>query len=465
MANEILQTGEIQVQASGNGHDPSYSYTADERVARDRSVAQWQLIWNSRRFLLRVSLMGLVVSAVIAFAIPARYRSTARLMPPDQGSSGMGLAMLAASSMSGGTSNLTSQLGSGLGSVAGDLLGIKNSSDLFVGVLHSRTLQDDLINKFNLKKEYWDRKIEDARDDLDAHTDFVADHKTGIITVQVSDHDPKRAAAMVGEYINELNQVVVQLNTSSAHRERVFLESRLVGVKDDLESAEKNFSVYASRNTTIDMQSQAKAMIEAGAALEGQLIAAQTSLQGLRQIYSDGNVRVRALQARVDELQRQIKKIGGTSEETASAPDQGGQELYPSIRKLPLLGVGYADLYRNTKVEETLYEVLTKEYELAKVQEAKETPSVKLLDPPDIPQKRSFPPRLAIIVLGAVLSLVGGVFFLFGRKHWDGMEEGDTRKALALEVYCTVRSCWKASSNGSGGAPNGSADVGVAQSK
>jgi capsule polysaccharide export protein KpsE/RkpR len=463
MEKDLLHSAELPAETTGNGHDPSY--VVDEKILHARSIAKWQLIWNSRRFLLRVGAVGLVASTAIALVIPARYRSTARLMPPDEGSPGMGLAMLAASSMSGGTSSLTSQLGSGLGSIAGDMLGIKNSSDLFVGVLHSRTLQDDLINKFNLKKEYWDRKMEDARDDLDARTDFVTDRKTGIITIQVTDHDPRKAAAMVGEYVNELNQVVVQLNTSSAHRERVFLENRLVGVKDDLEAAEKNFSVFASKNTTIDMQSQAKAMIEAGAALEGQLIAAQTSLQGLRQIYSDGNVRVRALQARVDELQRQIKKIGGTSDETASPPDQAGQELYPSIRKLPLLGVGYADLFRNTKVEETLFEVLTREYELAKVQEAKETPSVKVLDPPDIPQKRSFPPRLVIIILGTAFSLVGGVFFVFGRKSWDGMEEGDTRKALALEIYGSVRSCLKASSNGSGGLHNGSGDAHVAQSK
>ena len=130
----------------------------------------------------------------------------------------MGMAMLAAA---GG--NLGSQLGSGLGSMAGDLLGFKSSSDLFIGVLQSRTVLDDVINKFNLRKVYSDRRIEDAREDLQEKTTVSADRKSGIITIEVVDRNPRQAAAMAGEYINELNRVVTQLNTSSAHRERVFL--------------------------------------------------------------------------------------------------------------------------------------------------------------------------------------------------------------------------------------------------
>jgi uncharacterized protein involved in exopolysaccharide biosynthesis len=441
MTNDLIQAGEPRIERSGNHRE--LSDAAETRLARERSEARWQLIWDSRKFILRVTGRGLLLSVLIAFLIPTRYQSTVRLMPPDQGS-GMGMAMLAAasgfggSSASGGSTGLTSQLGPSLGSIAGDLLGMKNSSDLFVGILHSRTLQDDLIEKFNLKKEYRDRKIEDARDDLDDRTDFTTDRKSGIITIEVTDHSPKQAAAMANEYVNKLNQVVTVLNTSAAHRERVFLETRLVQVKDDLEAAEKNFGVFASKNTTIDLQSQAKAMIEAGAELEGQLIAAQTELQGLRQIYSDSNMRVRATQARVNELQRQVQKIGGSYSQGTTAPDEASQ-LYPSIRQLPLLGVSYADLFRDTKVEETIFEVLTKEFELSKVQEAKDTPSVKVLDAPDIPEKRHFPPRLLISVLGTLLALSAGVWFVFARARWDETDDGDKRKVIAIEAVSTIR--------------------------
>lgn len=404
----------------------------EQELARARTVASERLVWEHRKFVFRTAASGLLLSTLIAFLLPKRFQSTARLMPPDQGSSG--LAMLAAAS-----SGISGSMGSsGLGAMAGDLLGLKNTSDLFIGVLESRTVQDDLINKFDLKKVYWDQRIEDARIDLGKHTDMFADRKSGIITVLVTDNSPERAAAMAGEYVNELNRVVVQLNTSSAHRERVFLEDRLTQVKQDLESAEQRFSEFASKNTALDIPAQGKAMIEAAATMEGQLIAAQTELESLKQIYADGNVRVRSTQARVDELRRQLQNnLGSKSGDAAKGKE--GDSLYPTIRQLPVLGVSYADLYRTTKVQEAIFQTLTQEYELAKVQEAKETPSVKVLDPPDIPGKKSFPPRLLIMTLGTALAMVAGVVWVLGKHHWDEIDPKNAQKALAEEVIYTVR--------------------------
>ena len=418
-------------------------------LRRARAVGTQRLVWRNRRFIYRATAAGVLLSTLIAFLIPKRFQSTARLMPPDQGNAnmGMGMAMLAAAS-----GNISTQLGSGVSSMAGDLLGIKNSSDLFIGVLQSRTVQDNLINKFNLKKVYWDRRMEDAREDLTKHTDLLADRKSGIITIEVVDSSATRAAAMAGEYVNELNRVVILLNTSAAHRERVFLEDRLTQVKQDLETAEQNFSQFATKNTALDIPTQGKAMIESAAILEGQLIAAQTELEGLKQIFADGNVRVRSTQARVDELQRQIEKgLGGKSSEHGTAHAQDQHPLFPSIRELPALGVGYADLYRSTRVQEAVFQTLTQEYELAKVQEAKETPSVKVLDPPDVPERKSFPPRLLIIALGGVLAVLGSVSWVFGKQAWDQTEEADPQKVFTLEVIHTVqaRLPWKAT-NGSG---------------
>jgi capsule polysaccharide export protein KpsE/RkpR len=371
---------------------------------------------------------------LIAFLIPKRFESIARLMPPDQGSSSMGMAMLAASGGIGANS------GSGLGAMAGDLLGLKNSSDLFIGILQSRTVQDDLINKFGLKKVYSEQRMEDARLDLSKYTTLSADRKSGIITIQVVDNSPKRATDMAGEYISELNRVVTELNTSSAHRERVFLEDRLIQVKQDLETAEKGFSEFASKNTALDIPAQGKAMIEGMGILEGQLVAAQTELEGLKQVYADGNVRVRATQARVDELRRQLEKsLGSKSGGPATANGQDRESLYPTIRELPALGVNYADLFRNTKIQEAIFQALTQQYELAKVQEAKETPSIKVLDPPDLPEKKSFPPRLQIMLLGTFLALAASVTWVFGKQSWNQVEDNDPQKAFAQEVLHTVR--------------------------
>lgn len=402
---------------------------------RARSVATQRVIWVNRGFILRAVAAGLILSTVIAFLIPSRFRTTARLMPPDQTSSGMGMAMMAAVN-----SSLGSQTGSNLASMAGDFLGLRGSSDLFIGILESRTVQDNLIDKFDLRKIYRDRRMEDAREDLQKLTTVSADRKSGIITIEVVDKSPSRAAAMAGEYINQLNRVVTELNTTSAHRERVFLEDRLTQVKQDLETAEKSFSEFATKNTALDIPTQGKAMIEAAATLEGQLIAAQTELEGLRQVYADGNVRVRSTQARVDELRRQIEKsLGSKSGEAGSGNGQNQHSLYPSIRELPALGVGYADLYRNTKIQEAVFQTLTQEYELAKVQEVKETPSVKVLDPPDVPERKSFPPRIWIIAIGTVLAFTGSIWWIFGKRAWDQTDQEDPRKVFAQEVIQTVR--------------------------
>jgi capsule polysaccharide export protein KpsE/RkpR len=209
-------------------------------------------------------------------------------------------------------------------------------------------------------------------------------------------------------------------------------------VKADLESAEKGFSDFASKNTAIDIPAQGKAMIEAAAALEGQLIATQTELESLRQVYTENNVRVRQTQARVEELQRQLQKLGGTPGASASAAD--GNDAIPSIRQLPILGVPYADLYRNTKVEEAIFQSLTEEDELAKVEEAKETPSIKVLDHPDVPQKKSFPPRMLITALGTFLAFFAAVAWVSARAIWHETDAADPRKVLAQEIATSIRS-------------------------
>jgi capsule polysaccharide export protein KpsE/RkpR len=239
-------------------------------------------------------------------------------------------------------------------------------------------------------------------------------------------------------YVEELNRLVSELSTSSARRERIFLEGRLQAVSQDLEAAEKDFSQFASKNTAIDVKEQGKAMVEAAAMLQGQFIAAQSQYEGLREIYTDNNSRVRTVKARIDELQRQLEKMGGKGESATTISSQSGDSMYPSIRKLPLLGVTYADLYRRAKIQEAVLETLTKQYEMAKVQEVKEIPTVKVLDAAHIPDKTSFPPRLLIIFLGTAFSLAVAATWIFGKTMWDETDASDARKVFAHEVFSTV---------------------------
>jgi len=415
-------------------------YKPGRAVGPDLVLVKLRLLWSARRFLYRACASGTLLSLAAALLIPSEFESTTRLMPPDSQSSGS-LAMLA---------SLTAKTGSGLGTVAGDLLGLKSSGDLFIGVLQSRTLQDRLIERFHLRKVYHERLEEGARKKLAENTIIYEDRKSAIITITVRDKSPFQAAAIAQAYVDELNQLLSELSTSGAHRERVFLEGRLKSVQQDLETAETDFSQFSSKNMAIDLKEQGKAMVEAAATLQGQLIAAKSELEGLRQIYADGHVRVRAVQARISELKQQLEKVGGRGEDSLANSTSSSDSLYPSIKKLPLLGVTYADMYRRTKVQEAVYEALIQQYELAKVQEAKETPSVRVLDEADIPEKKSFPPRAVIAALGLFFSCLFGVIWILGRSHWHEMDSRHPAKVLVHGVFGGARSHFEhASRNGS----------------
>lgn len=392
----------------------------------ENAIPQLRSLWQGRRSLGRAMLAGALCGTLLAFLLPKRFDSTTQLMPPDT-QSGSGIGLMAA---------LTAKTGNSLGGVAGDLLGIKSSGALFIGILHSSTVEDRLIERFDLHKTYRTRLEEDTRRKLAENTSISEDRKSGIITLTVSDRDPRRAASIAQGYVDELDHLVAELSTSSAHRERVFLEERLTAVKRELDQASNEFSQFSSQNAAIDIKEQGRAMLEAAAVLQGQLIAAQSELSGLEQIYTDNNVRVRALRARIAELQRQLEKIGGRDSGLMTAGEK--KSLYPSIRELPLLGVRYGDLYRRTKIQEVVYETLTQEYELAKVQEAKETPSVKVLDAAAIPERKSFPPRVTIIFLCAFVALAGGVVWVFGQTRWQEVGPDDPGKVLAREVFQTL---------------------------
>jgi len=399
---------------------PEREVTAEQTEA----LAHLRVLWSGRRFIAKAALIGLLSATVVAFLLPKRYTSTTRLMPPD-GQSGSSMAVLAALSGKAG----------GLAGMAGDLLGVNGSGALFVGILQSQTVQDRLVQRFDLKRVYRVRLDEDARKVLADRTGIGEDRKSGIISISVTDRDPNRATAIAQAYVEELNRLSAELSTSSAHRERVFLEERLKAVKTDLDQAAVDFSQFASANTAIDIKEQGRAMVEAAAKLQGELIAAESQQKGLEAIYASTNPRVQAVRAQIGELRKELDKLGGAG--VNGPPDEQGA-LYPSIRQLPILGVKYADLYRRTKIQETVFEVLTQQYELAKVQEAKETPSVKVLDQASHPERKSFPPRTNIVLLGVMFGMATGVFWLIVRHRWDQTETTDPRRRFAEEVFQSI---------------------------
>lgn len=425
ISNLALPTVELE-ETVRIGHEPTWAIRAI-------------LLWKHRRWLGRVTGISLLVSLAFSFSIPKQYKSTTSIMPPDQqGSTAMLLAALAGHS--GG-------LG-GLGSLASGLLGGHTSTDLFIDLLHSGTVSGHLIDRFNLQHVYHTRYRIDAAKHLARCTKITEDKKSGVITIVVEDTSRVRARDLAQGYLDELNNLVTQTNTSAAHRERVFIEQRLNTVRTNLEDAELQLSQFSSKSSAIDIQEQTRAMVEAGARVQAELLIEQSGLQSLRQIYGDGNVRVRETEARIASLQDELAKMTGSSAPlTANAIDDDdatpggndGGQLYPPLRQLPRLAVPYADFYRRVKVQEAVFELLTQQYEMARIQEAKDVPVVSVIDPPGIPEKKSWPPRLRLALLLAFLSFVGASALILIRDHWSTIDPRDPRKMLAADVLPVLR--------------------------
>jgi uncharacterized protein involved in exopolysaccharide biosynthesis len=396
-----------------------------------------ELLWAERSFIFRRVLAALIVSTLVAFLLPKHYTATTRLMPPGYGAnSEMALALPALADRAEGGGGGGG--GAGIMGLASQLLGMNTSGELFVGVIQSETVEDRVIKRLGLMSVYRYKYFEDARKELESNTSITVGARTGIISVSVTDKKPDRAAEIAKAYVTELNQVLSEVNASSAHRERLFLEDRLQEVKKRSDADAQEFALFASQNAAVDIPSQAKAMVAAGAELQAQLIVAESELKGLQQIYTPRNSKSRAMQARVDELQLQADKFGGKDVDPTKDSSLAQSELYPSVRQLPLLGIKYLDLFRRTKIDDAVFELLTKEYEVAKIQEAREIPSAEVLDVASVPEKKSFPHRLLMMLGGALLGFFFASAYLLGSWSWQHTDGGDPKKVFARDVLSGI---------------------------
>ncbi|HYX68627.1 MAG TPA: Wzz/FepE/Etk N-terminal domain-containing protein [Terriglobales bacterium] len=421
----IVPTYEPSFPSNGEGLPPQSEAAKTEKL--------W-LLWKQRRFLWGVVWKSALVSVVVAFLIPVRYTSTAKLVPGDTSNPTIMAGMM--SRLAGGGAGG----GADLGLDAAGLLGIKTPSAYYIAILQSRTVQDRLIDRFDLRKVYWRRYYKDARKKLMSYTDIEEDKKSGVITLSVTDKDPKRAAAMVQAYIEEMNRVAADLNTSAAHRERVFLEERLKTAGQDLDQASLDLSQFSSKNSVMDVPGQERAMMDAAARVQGELIASQSELKGLEQIYSDDNLRVRSLKARIGALQGQLNQLVGNYTDPAAAdPGPGASGAYPSMRTLPALGYRYASLYRRAKIQEVVFEFLTQQYEAARITEAKELPVVRVMDAGDVPEKKSSPIRSLVVGLSVLGAFALACLWVVEKHRWDQLPQEDARRVLAAEVAAETK--------------------------
>jgi capsule polysaccharide export protein KpsE/RkpR len=411
-------------------------YSPGPTEPEDRKGEKLWVLWRSRRFLWSVTWKTFVASIVLAFLVPSHYKSAVRFVPGENSTSSGSSTMMGLLSKALGSDNSST----GFGLDAASLLGAKTPGAFYVEVLKSRTVQDRLINRFDLRARYGKSTYFEARKKLARFTDIEEDKKSGVITLTVTDYEPKMAAQIANAYVDELNRLAVDLNTSSAHRERQFLEERLATAKQDLASASAALSQFTSKNSMVDPQNEGRAVMDAAARMQGELIASETELKGLQQIYSDDNVRVRTLKARMAELQSQLKKLVGQNNDASAQDTVGWSAPYPSMHTLPGLGSRYAELYREAKIQEAVYAFVTQQFEMAKIQEAKELPIVRVMDAGVAPEKRSSPIR-SLIVAGSVFgAFLLACLWVVGKYRWQQIPVDDSYRLLAADVAGEFRS-------------------------
>lgn len=350
------------------------------------------LIVFAKHKLLIVWFVGVptVLSVVISLLLPKSYTATARILPPQQSQS-IASAML---SQLGG-------LGSLLGAGVGKDLGIRNPNDMYVGMLRSRTVADDLLDQFNLMSVYHQKLREDARKGLESRTEIGAG-KDGIISISVEDRDPRRAAEIANGYIDELAKLAKTLAVTDASKRRIFFQHEAKSAEDELVNAEQAMKQTEEKTGIIQIDSQAKVMLQAYADLRAAATVKEVEIQAMRSFATSDNPDLVRAENELAALKTQISHY---------EEGQGGRPIGDiALEKIPARALEYIEKFREVKYRESLLEMMLKQYEIARIDESKDYSLIQTLDKALPPERRSWPKRTALVlatmIVASILALV-----------------------------------------------------------
>jgi uncharacterized protein involved in exopolysaccharide biosynthesis len=403
--------------------EPLSMAAGDESIAAaGKDLWGWlEVLWDERRRLFGWSLAGMALAVLLAAVLPSKFQSTARVLPSENSPdatllAGTGTALPSAGPIS-------------------ELIGTRTPGALFAAILRSDTVEDALIDRFDLRHVYCVRGYERARTRLSDDTVISEDKKSGIVTLTVTGGEQQRVAALTNAYVEEADKVLQSLNTSAAHREREFLEKRIATVRQDLLADEQQQARFSSRNSALDIKEQGKAAFEMAGRIQAEWIATRSELEGARQMYGPEHPQVRTLEAKAAALRASLNSMGIAPGE---APAESGLD-YLSLGRLPAVETDYADLSRDVQLQESVYGALVKQYEIAKVEEAKQTPRLRVIDPGTPAERRSSPRLFVLFVLCTVSGLVAGVLAVLGAAAWRGSPPGSGWKKLGMRVAADLR--------------------------
>ena len=338
-----------------------------------------------------------IVTLLVVMVLPKWYTATTKIMPPQQSQSNA-VAILG-------------QLGALSGS-ATQALGLKNPSDIYVAMLKSRTLADKLIDRFELKAAYDEDLMVEARKEL-ARNSYVSTSREGVITIDVEDKDPKRAAALANAYAEELRHLTLHLAITEAGQRRLFFESQLKKAKGDLTSAEVELKKFTEDSGLVSPQGQIGVSVAAAASLRAQIAAREIQLTAMRSFATEANPDIHRTLQELSGLRAELGKM----EKHANA---GKGDVMVPFGKAPGVGLEYIRRFRDVKYHETLFEVLAKQYEIARIDEAKDATLIQILDAAIEPERKSKPKRLLItltvFLVAALVSMIGALLLELHRR-------------------------------------------------
>lgn len=378
-------SGELSLQSGAESHEVD--------------LLELLIVLAERKWLIAKVTAGITVLATaIVFLIPNHYTATATIMPPQQtqSTSAMLLSQLA---------------GSGLGSLAslaGKDIGLKNPNDLYVGMLTSRTVQDAIIAKFNFQQVYREKRLSDARKELQKATDIVTG-KDGLIDITFEDKDPRRAADVANTYVEELRKLTQHLAVTEASQRRLFFEQQVTQAKDDLATAEVALKETQQQTGMIQLDSQAKAILEAVGRLRAQIAAKEVELQAMHSFATDQNPQIVLAEQQLAALRLQLGKL-------EKQPPSDANDPFVATAKVPAVALEYVRRLREVKYREAVFELLAKQFEAAKLDEAKQAAVIQVVDVAIQPDKKSWPKRGLIVLITAILGILGvGGYVLVAR--------------------------------------------------
>jgi tyrosine-protein kinase Etk/Wzc len=332
---------------------------------------------------------AMLAGVTLSFILPVKYTAVTKLMPPQQ-------------AQSSATMMMNQLVGSGVGSLAamaGGGLGLKNPSDIYVGLLQSRPVEDAIIQRFGLTNVYHSRDMTAARLKLKNNTEIVSE-KSGLISVSVIDRDRQRSAAMANSYTEQLRALTQGLAMTEASQRRIFYEEQLRQAKDALTGSELAFEQVQHNKGLVSLEAQSRAMIESLTALRAKVAAKEVEVQGLRSYSTDRNPDVQMAERELSSLQAEVESLE-QSNHSSGFTDLG-------MKDIPSAGLNYLNAQHEVLYRQTLFDLLIKQFDAAKLDEAKEAVVIQVVEPAIEPDRRSSPKRALI---GIATTIIG---FLFG---------------------------------------------------